>query len=87
VVPNMLMQGTLRSGNRESTCKIRQQLAGKGKGSYYVDADLVDSSVSPHLEDGVYMFNYLGETNAPVEVRRENGLWLNVPPSAQSPGH
>ena len=85
MVPNVLAAGVLQSGNQESTCKVRQQIAGQGKTSYYTEAEILDSSVSPPLQDGIYMFQYLGEANAPVEVKRDDGIWLNVPPSAKSP--
>ena len=85
MAPNLLMQGILQSGNQESSCKVRQRLAGQGKASRYTEAEIVDSSVSPPLQDGIYMFHYLGEANAPVEVKRDDGGWLMVPPSAKLP--
>jgi hypothetical protein len=49
------------------------RVAGQGNASYYTNPEIVDSSVFPPLEDGDYTFNYLGEPDAPVEVKRRDG--------------
>ncbi len=79
------LKGMLRSGEHESTCIVTQRVAGQGNAKYYTNAVIVDASVSPHMEDGNYEFNYVGQQGAPEVVTRENGIWLNVPPSVKTP--
>ena len=78
------LRGMLRSGDQQSTCDVTQRVAGQGPASYYTNAAILDSSVSPHLEDGDYEFHYLGEPDPRVPVTRQDCLWLKVPPSART---
>jgi hypothetical protein len=79
------LQGILRCGEHQSTCAVMQRIAGEGQATYYTNAQIVDSSVTPHLDDGKYEFSYLGETNASEVVTREDEIWLKVPPSTRRP--
>ena len=79
------LKGILRSGHQQSTCDVTQRVAGRGPASYYTNAEILDSSVSPYLEDGDYEFHYFGEADSRVVVTRQNGSWLKVPPSTRTP--
>jgi hypothetical protein len=79
------LKGMLRSSDQQSICNVTQRVAGRKSAFYYINADVIDSSVIPHLEDGEYEFQYLGEPEPPVRVTREDGMWLNVPASTKTP--
>jgi hypothetical protein len=79
------LQGVLHRNGDQSTCLVTQRVTGEGRAIYYTNALISDASVNPHLDDGEYEFSYPGETNAPVRVTRQDGIWLNVPPSTKTP--
>lgn len=79
------LKGILRRADQQSTCNVTQRVAGQGHASYYTNADVMDSSVTPHLEDGEYSFHYLDDPEPPVQVIRRDGIWCNVPPSTKVP--
>lgn len=90
MAPNLTVHsftGILRSASGESVCSVTQRVAGQGESTYYANAAIVDSSVSPSLPDGDYEFRYRDESGDAVPVTRENGFWLKVPPSARPVKH
>lgn len=80
-----ILKGILRSETGESRCDVRQRLAGEGRVTYYTNASVLDSSVSPQLNDGDYDFRYANEPENWVKVTRQGGAWPNVPPSSRTP--
>jgi hypothetical protein len=63
---------------------VTQRVAGQGEATYYVNARIIDESVSPPLEDGEYELSYVGESEKHLVYRRD-GIWFDVPPSSKKP--
>ena len=79
------LQGTLWNGIHKSDCIVMQQVSGQGQTKYYTNPEIMDSTVSPHLVDGDYNFQYSGEAGPPATVTRRDGFWWKVPPSSRNP--